>query len=627
MNCPACHAAVPPPSDPTQRIVVCPACSRSIDLAADADDAASTGTVVRPTAPDPLIGKDFAGGRYHVEALLGIGGMGRVYTATQRGLGRAVALKVLSPEFAKDEQFRRRFDREAGTLASLEHPHIVTVHDVGVEGDTPYIVMSLVKGPKGVPTSLRDVLDAGPMDEEWALKIVQQTCSALEYAHGRGVIHRDIKPGNILIDAHGGAKIADFGIARVGAGGDASQLTTTGAVLGTLRYMAPEQLADSAHADARSDLYSLGVVLYEMLTGESPLGRFELPSEAKQGLDRRLDSIVDKALRRVSTQRYQSAAEMARDLSRITTEREYGRMVGGAPRDAGPAGAGGGAAAVARPSTGGGGGGTAVVAESAAGPASVAGLAALPAATPSPASVPTAAATRTKRPAWLLPVAGTALVGAIVGGALLLRGGDTPKAPAATPEKPAPDGPSPGKPASETPPARPPEAPPPAMNVPTGATDDSPAELTDDDREEIELAKKSFLTLIAFGNRISLEDFASQEDALPEVKGADLAGARNAVARSLELWKDGKFSEVADRVPDALLASIAKPRGVAASQARAALVSTEYTVRPESISTGKAIAVGVDWALVRYDVTTQGGGAVSQVAVCVREGGAWKVFL
>ena len=334
MRCPSCQAAVPPPTDPTQRRARCPGCGRDVDVAAAA---AAEGTVeVRPPAPppadaaDPLVGKSFAGGRYRIESLLGVGGMGRVYRATQTALGRAVAVKILSPELASDEQFRRRFDREAGTLASLDHPNIVSVHDMGVEDGLPYIVMAIVVGREGKPVSLRTLLDAGPLEEELCLRIVQQTCAALDYAHKKGVVHRDIKPGNILIDGEGHAKIADFGIARTkGLEAGAPALTTTGAVLGTLKYMAPEQLDDASAADPRSDLYSLGVVFYEMLTGHAPVGRFELPSEARAGLDQRLDSIVDRALRRAAAQRYQSAEQLARDLSRITTEREYGRQLTG----------------------------------------------------------------------------------------------------------------------------------------------------------------------------------------------------------------------------------------------------------------------------------------------------------
>jgi hypothetical protein len=331
MRCPGCQKELPTPTDPTQRRVRCVVCAKEVDVSVAA---AFEGTIdTRPEAacelpPDPLVGTTIGGGDYKIEALLGVGGMGRVYRATQTALGRAVALKTLSPELAHDEQFRRRFDREAGTLASLDHPHIVAVHDMGVENGTPYIVMALVVGPKGAPVTLRNLLDAGPIEEDLCLRVIQQTCAALDYAHKKGVVHRDIKPANILLDAWGNAKIADFGIARASTDSSAAPLTSTGAVLGTLKYMAPEQMADSSKADPRSDLYSLGVVFYELLTGQAPVGRFEMPSETRTGLDHRLDAIVDRALRRAADQRYQTAGQMAKDISRITTEREMKRLDG-----------------------------------------------------------------------------------------------------------------------------------------------------------------------------------------------------------------------------------------------------------------------------------------------------------
>ena len=624
MNCPACLTAVPPPSDPTARHVACPACRTVVDLAATGAGGTTVKTVVRLAPPsDPLVGTDFAGGRYHVESLLGIGGMGRVYTATQRGLARKVALKVLSPEFAKDEQFRRRFDREAGTLASLEHPNIVTVHDVGVEGDTPYIVMSLVKGPKGEPMSLRNLLDGGAMDEEWALRIVQQTCAALEYAHGRGVIHRDIKPGNILIDAQGNAKIADFGIARVAGVGEASQLTSTGAVLGTVRYMAPEQMVDAAHVDARSDLYSLGVVLYEMLTGEAPIGRFELPSETKKGLDHRLDGIVDKALRRAAAQRYQSASEMARDLSRITTEREYGRMVGAdtakAARDA--------PAALAAPAKAG---------AAASGPIASDGAPAAGFLTPSAASATSVARPARERPQWLVSAILAGVAVSVVGAVLLFRGGpSSPSVQVVGSTPPVPGSPSApvgaGKPPLPMPdapviPAKPTTKPPEPTDDDVVAADE--AGLSADDRAEIADAKKAILQLIANGSRISAEDLETEDTSLPEVKNTDLPGAKAAVERSLAFWKAGKSDEVAGRIPDALLASIGTSISTPAASVKMILETTAYLPTGfASVVTGKAVAMGSEWALVKYTITRSNGASEGAVAVCVREGGVWKVFL
>jgi serine/threonine protein kinase/ankyrin repeat protein len=249
--------------------------------------------------------------------------MGTVYRGTQLNLGRDIAIKVLSPQLAADEQFIRRFRREAATLATLNHPHIVTIYDTGNETGLDYIVMAYVAGPDGESLSLRQVMNNGPLDKDFALRVIAQTCAALQYAHDKGIIHRDIKPENILLDAQGNVHIADFGIARAASGLEGSlTLTTPGAMIGTLKYMAPEQKVDAGHGDARSDLYALGVVFYEMLTGQVPEGRFELPSEVRRDLDRRTDRIVERALHRAAERRYQTAAEMARDLSTLTILRD-----------------------------------------------------------------------------------------------------------------------------------------------------------------------------------------------------------------------------------------------------------------------------------------------------------------
>jgi serine/threonine protein kinase len=257
--------------------------------------------------------------RYRVDAFLGYGGMGTVYRGTQLSLEREVAIKVLSSQLAGDEQFIRRFRREAATLATLHHPHIVTVYDTGSEAGLHYIVMAYIAGPDGLPLTLRQVMNNGLLERDFALRVIFQTCAGLQYAHEKGIIHRDIKPENLLLDAEGNVHLADFGIARATSGlPGALTLTASGAVIGTLRYMAPEQKVNAAHGDARSDLYALGVVLYEMLTGQAPEGRFELPSEVRKDLNRRIDRIVERALHRAVERRYQTAAEMAQDLSTLT---------------------------------------------------------------------------------------------------------------------------------------------------------------------------------------------------------------------------------------------------------------------------------------------------------------------
>jgi len=336
MNWPRCGATLDLSDDPTERLCVCSECGQEVDLAevmSGTGDLTGVADEVGLTDGDPLLGRTLAGGRYRIDSLLGAGGMGRVYLGTQLNLARRVAIKILSEELTADGHFARRFQREAGVLASLDHNHIVTVHDLGVEDDLHYIVMAYVSGPRGEPLTLRDVMDAGPLEEDLALRVVSQVCSALRYAHDRGIIHRDIKPANILLDEDGNTKLADFGIARIaGSGLPEMTLTTPGTVMGTLKYMAPEQKADATKADARSDLYSLGAVFYEMLTGHAPDGRFDLPSELRESLDPRVDRIVDRSLKSAVENRYQDASEMARDISTISTEKEYGKLHGDGSR-------------------------------------------------------------------------------------------------------------------------------------------------------------------------------------------------------------------------------------------------------------------------------------------------------
>ena len=247
-------------------------------------------------------------GKYEVLGVVGRGGMGTVYRARHAGLDRVVALKILSPRLAADPEFVRRFEREARTLASLEHPNIVAVHDTGVEAGAPYLVMEFVEG-----VSLRRLLAERRLPPEEALGIVPQLCDALEYAHGRGVVHRDVKPENILLDTKGRTKIADFGLAFI-VGIDASRITRADVTMGTPHYMAPEQVESSRSVDHRADIYSMGVVLYEMLTGELPLGRFAPPSE-KARTNRRLDEIVLRALEKEPARRYQQVTEFRRDIA------------------------------------------------------------------------------------------------------------------------------------------------------------------------------------------------------------------------------------------------------------------------------------------------------------------------
>ena len=238
--------------------------------------------------------------------LLGAGGMGAVYKARQPGLDRVVALKLLPPEIGSDPAFTQRFAREAQTLARLNHPHIVGVYEFGQAGDTSFIMMEHVDG-----TNLRHTLETGALEPKHALVLVPQICDALQYAHDEGVVHRDIKPENILLDQKGRPKIADFGLSKLrhNANHTEASLTGTHQVMGTLRYMAPEQMEGTRDVDHRADIYSLGVVFYEMLTGELPLGRFQAPSQ-KVAVDVRLDDVVLRALAKEPERRYQHASDV-----------------------------------------------------------------------------------------------------------------------------------------------------------------------------------------------------------------------------------------------------------------------------------------------------------------------------
>jgi serine/threonine protein kinase/protein involved in polysaccharide export with SLBB domain len=303
--------------------------------------------------------------------LIGRGGMGVVYKARQKRLDRLVALKILSPKIGQDPAFAERFHREARAMGMLSHPHIVTVHDFGCTEETGdakeerraggessaavpssvaprpsplaphplyYFIMEYVDG-----VNLRRLLDSQKLSPEQALAIVPQICDALQYAHDHGVVHRDIKPENILIDKNGAVKIADFGLAKLMRSSDSSRhapraeaggtrslptsepatgaamsLTGVGQVMGTPHYMAPEQFEHPKDVDHRADIYSLGVVFYQMLTGELPIGRFAPPSQRVQ-IDVRLDEVVLKALEKEPQRRYQHASEIKTRVESIAT--------------------------------------------------------------------------------------------------------------------------------------------------------------------------------------------------------------------------------------------------------------------------------------------------------------------
>src|SRR4051812_37784790 len=307
----------------------CPQCQQP--LSADAPDGLCPQCLLRAAAgPPPASALDGLGGdiidigdpaevakklpQFEILELLGRGGMGVVYKARQLQLDRIVALKILPPLDALSADFVARFTREARSLAKLNHANIVHVYDFGEAGGLYYIVMECVDG-----VNLRAVMESRTLAPAEALRVVAKICDALEYAHEEGIVHRDIKPENILIDRKGRVKIADFGLAKLlrREALDMS-LTLSGTALGTVRYMAPEQMDKPETVDHRADLYSLGVVIYEMLTGEVPIGRYDLPSQKVQ-VDVRLDEIVLHALEREPARRYQHASEVRDDVQRVTS--------------------------------------------------------------------------------------------------------------------------------------------------------------------------------------------------------------------------------------------------------------------------------------------------------------------
>jgi serine/threonine protein kinase len=245
-------------------------------------------------------------GRYRLVEVLGVGGMATVYRGYDAELDVYRAIKVLSPELAVHTKVRERFQREARTMAKLAHPHIVMVLDVGKDGERVYMVMEEVRGG-----SLRDRLDAlGPLAPRHASGVLQQVLQALSVAHKRGIVHRDIKPGNILLTEHGDAKVTDFGIAQLK--GKDVQLTRAGSMMGTLAFMAPEQRTDASTVDARADLYALGATLYTLVTGKESFDLFAAELEAKLFTDfpPGLFEVTRKASRYEPEDRYQSAGEM-----------------------------------------------------------------------------------------------------------------------------------------------------------------------------------------------------------------------------------------------------------------------------------------------------------------------------
>ncbi len=322
-HCPQCGAELPAgaPQEP------CPQClmklglptGAKVDKAGASEPASDVPTSATPPGgfvpPEPsVLARQFP--QLDIIELLGQGGMGAVYKARQKQLDRLVALKILPPEVGRTEAFAERFTREARSLAKLSHPRIVSVHDFGhTEDGLYYFIMEFIDG-----TDLRRVIQSGTLSATEALAIVPQVCDALQFAHEEGIVHRDIKPENILLDKKGRVKIADFGLAKIlDRPATVYTLTKAGQRMGTPHYMAPEQIEHPGQVDHRADIYSLGVVFYEMLTGELPLGRFAPPSQKVQ-IDVRLDKVVLHSLEKEPERRYQHASEVKSDVEVISAE-------------------------------------------------------------------------------------------------------------------------------------------------------------------------------------------------------------------------------------------------------------------------------------------------------------------
>lgn len=264
-------------------------------------------------------------GQYQLIEVIGKGGMATVYRAYQPSMEREVAVKVMSPDLADEAEFITRFRREAQIIAQLQHPHILAVYDFGEQGRFVYLVMRLMMGG-----TLANELQGRPLPVERVILLVRQIASALDYAHGQGVIHRDLKPSNVLLDSEGNASLTDFGIAKMVIGGAVTGLTSPGSVIGTPTYMAPEQWR-SEPVDARTDVYALGVMIYQMLLGKVPFAAETPHGLMYQHLDQQppppravdpnlppgVEPVLLRALAKHRHDRYSSAGELAADLEHV----------------------------------------------------------------------------------------------------------------------------------------------------------------------------------------------------------------------------------------------------------------------------------------------------------------------
>jgi serine/threonine protein kinase len=251
-------------------------------------------------------------GRYSVQARVGMGGMGTIFRGTQLSLGRPVAIKVLRVSDGYDYAFEDRFRREAKAMAQLSHPNIVAIYDYGHLGsEFLYFVMEFVDG-----MDMGEIMRQGRMTTDLALQLIPQICQALEYAHSKGIVHRDIKPANIILNRQGEVKVTDFGLAKNFVK-TPTMVTETHMVMGKPEYASPEQYDMHREVDHRADIYAVGVMAYQMLTGALPRGSWLPPSQLRPGLNGRIDGISTRAMIQDRTQRYQSITDMRRALEAV----------------------------------------------------------------------------------------------------------------------------------------------------------------------------------------------------------------------------------------------------------------------------------------------------------------------
>jgi serine/threonine protein kinase len=243
-------------------------------------------------------------GEYFLTGKIGQGSVAEIHKGRQESLDRDVAIKILLPKLTSDPDIVRRFEQESLVIAKLNHPNIVHVIDKGAFGGRYYFVMEYIDG-----ASLREVIHSGRIPLKRKLEMIVEVCKALDYAHKNGVIHRDIKPANILIDRQGNARVADFGIAQI-VGAPEGEMTALDIVMGTLSYMSPEQKASSTNVDQTTDIYAVGIILYEILVRKKPVGYFKMPSEIDPRIDPKFDDIVIKCMAQEPKDRYQSAVQL-----------------------------------------------------------------------------------------------------------------------------------------------------------------------------------------------------------------------------------------------------------------------------------------------------------------------------